>query len=334
MAECSAVREQMPELLVESLAPGLREDAHQHIEECAECGSEWAGFRTTWMAMGDLPERSVPLRVRDEFLQQIEALAPKPVVVPFRQRRIFLPMAQAAAVVILVGGSFLAGQRNSAPGPLPQASARLDLVQQLPFNIAESRVIPASQINPDIQGRPDIQNVRFMEVPEKNNEVGIAFDLKSHVTITGRRDDPSVINLLSYVMQNREHTSQARSSAIQWVKDNYTSTGDADPQIVKALANVLKNDTHEGVRINAVEALKSLPGTLAPEARAALIDALRNDPNPAVRIKAVDALANLAQSGAPMDTATVDTLREKASQNDENLYVRVKAAEALNQINL
>lgn len=284
--------------------------------------------------MGDFPERTVPPRIRAAFLQQIEALAPRPVVVPFRQRQLFRPLAQAAALVILVGGSFIAGQRIQAPGPVPASSARLDSVQQLPFNIAESRVIPASQINPDIQGRPDIQNVRFMEVPEKDNEVGIAFDLKSHVTITGRRDDPSVINLLSYVMQNREHTTQARSSAIQWVQDNYTSTGDADPQIVRALANVLKNDTHEGVRIKAVETLKSLPGTLAPEARAALIDALKNDPNPAVRIKAVDALANLAQAGAPMDTATVDTLRAKASQDDENLYVRVKAAEALNQINL
>jgi len=324
----------MPELLVESLDPALREDAHKHIEECAVCGTEWAGFRSTWIALGAFPERAVPPRVRAAFLQQIDAIAPRPVVVPFRQRRVFRQVAQAAAVVILVGGSFFAGQRISTPSVNRGAPARLDAVQQLPFNIAESRVISASQINPDIQGRPDIQNVRFMEVPDKDNEVGIAFDLKSHVTITGRRDDPSVINLLSYVMQNREHTTQARSSAIQWVQDNYTSTGDADPQIVRALANVLKNDTHEGVRIKAVETLKSLPGTLAPEARAALIDALRNDPNPAVRIKAVDALANLAHSGAPMDAATVDTLREKAAQDDENLYVRVKAAEALNQINL
>jgi len=332
MAECSAVRERMPELLVESLTPGLREEAHQHIEDCAECGSEWSGFRATWIAMEDFPERTVPPRVRAAFLQQIDALTPKPVVVPFRQRGFFRPLAQAAAVVILVGGSFVAGQRISAPDPLPGNPAVVDSVQLIP--IAENRIIRASQVNPDIQGSPDIQNVRFLEVPDKNNEVGIAFDLKSHVTVTGRRDDPSVINLLSYVMQNREHTTQARSSAIQWVQDNYTSTGDADPEIVKALANVLKNDTHEGVRIKAVETLKSLPGTLAPEARAALIDALKNDPNPAVRIKAVDALANLAQAGAPMDAATVDTLRAKASQDDENLYVRVKAAEALNQINL
>jgi len=33
-----------------------------------------------------------------------------------------------------------------------------------------------------------------------------------------------------------------------------------------------------------------------------------------------------------LDPDMVDTLRRKASQNDENVYVRVKAAEALSSI--
>jgi HEAT repeat protein len=33
-----------------------------------------------------------------------------------------------------------------------------------------------------------------------------------------------------------------------------------------------------------------------------------------------------------LDPAAVDMLRQKASQDDENLYVRVKAAEALSNI--
>ena len=66
--------------------------------------------------------------------------------------------------------------------------------------------------------------------------------------------------------------------------------------------------------------------------KAALIQALKSDPNPAVRIKAVEALANLARSGATLDAATLDTLRQKAVQDNENVYVRVKAAEALSSI--
>jgi HEAT repeat protein len=72
---------------------------------------------------------------------------------------------------------------------------------------------------------------------------------------------------------------------------------------------------------------------VALETREALIEALKNDPNPAVRIKAVEALANLARTGA-LDVNTIDTLRQKASQPDENLYVRAKAAEVLGNIRM
>ena len=122
------------------------------------------------------------------------------------------------------------------------------------------------------------------------------------------------------------------------------------PEIANALAKVLRNDSHEGVRIRAVDTLTTLPPTVGSQARDALIEALKSDPNPAVRIKAVEALANMARNGETLDPAMVDTLREKASQNDENLYVRnarfdrrrrivdarlyvrVKAAEALSNI--
>ena len=86
------------------------------------------------------------------------------------------------------------------------------------------------------------------------------------------------------------------------------------------------------MRIRAVDTLTTLSGPGSESTRDALIEALKSDPNPAVRIKAVEALANMARSGSTFDTATVDTLRQKAAQDDENLYVRVKAAEVLSSI--
>jgi HEAT repeat protein len=61
---------------------------------------------------------------------------------------------------------------------------------------------------------------------------------------------------------------------------------------------------------------------------------VQNDPNTNVRLKAVEALAHLAVVPEGFDSATVETLRKKASQGDENPYLRVKAAEALSQMNL
>jgi len=237
----------------------------------------------------------------------------------------------AAAVVVLVGGSWFAGHR-SAPLQIAPSQATINSVIPAQFAIAESRVIPAAQISPVIQGRPDIENVRFIDDNPADSDVAVSFDIKSHMTVTGQPGDKTMVRLLRYVLENEDHMTPSRSRAIDWVRQAYTDRGAADPEIAEALANVLRNDSHEGVRIKAVETLKALPPAFSAETRLALIQALKSDPNPAVRIKAVEALANMVQGGSRPDQATVDTLRQKASQDDENLYVRVKAAEALRKL--
>src|SRR2546425_11317470 len=108
MSECDLMRESMPLLLTESLDPARRELAHQHIERCAACNSEWLGFRETWRMMGDLPEVEVPARVRERFLASIPVVDEN-VVIPFRNRPAARRLAQAAAVVPLVGTSYWVG---------------------------------------------------------------------------------------------------------------------------------------------------------------------------------------------------------------------------------
>jgi hypothetical protein len=321
----------MPLLLTESLDPVRREMTHQHIERCAACASEWTGYRETWRAMGDLPEVEVPAHVRERFLASIPNITEGGTVVPFTRRPLTRRLAEAAAVVLLVGASYWVGQRG-APLRLQPTPATINSVAAAPYSIAESRVLSANSINPNIEGRPDIQNVSFVDRNPNDDEIGLSFDITSHVTVTGKPTDKSMVRLLRYVLENEDHTSPSRSRAIDWVRTTYSQPGNADPEITQALANVLRNDQHQGVRIQAVDTLKRMPGAMANDTREALIDALKSDPNPAVRIKAVEALANLARSGAVMDAATLDTLRQKASQNDENLYVRVKAAEALSSI--
>jgi len=321
------MRESMPLLLTESLDPARREMTHQHIERCAACGAEWAGYRDTWQSLADLPEVEVPASLKSRFLASVDELDSP--VVPFKRPAESRPrarwLAQAAAAVIIAGGSYWVGHRSTpiqiAPSPAIVA----------PYSIAESRVLPASAISPDIEGRPDIQNVSFLDSNANNDDVGLSFDITSHVTVHGRPTDKSMVRLMRYVLENEARTP-SRSRAIDWVKTTYSRPGNGNPEIADALATVLRSDSHEGVRIKAVETLNRMPASVSSDTREALIQALKSDPNPAVRIKAVEALANLARSGATFDSATVDTLRQKAVQGDENVYVRVKAAEALSSI--
>lgn len=330
MSECDFMRESMPLLLTESLDPVRREQTHQHIERCPVCNAEWTHYRDTWRLLGDLPEVEVPPQVRQRFLAAAGLSSTN--VVSFRRRVPLKWIAEAAAVVVIAGGSFYAGHR--APVRLQQTQATLNNVTPIstPYSLAESRVLPAADISPNIQGRPDIENVSFVDNNPNDPVIGVSFDITQHVTVTGKPTDKGMVHLLRYVLENEDHLTPSRSRTIDWVRTTYSRPGNENPEIAEALANVLRNDEHEGVRIKAVDALKTMSGPVANDTISALIDALKSDPNPAVRIKAVEALANLARSGAALDAATLDTLRQKASQNDENAYVRVKAAEALSNV--
>lgn len=335
MAECSAVSESMPMLLTESLDAARRETTHQHIEGCAVCTDEWNAYRETWDVMGDLPEVEVPARVKSEFLRRAGVGQELPAnVVPFHKKQSFKWIAQAAAVAVLVGGGFFAGNRtaprvNATPAtltdvrPIERVSAKQSL--------AETRVLDADTLSPEIQGRPNISNVQFLDENTNDNQIAVSFDVTSRWTVNGNPRDKSMVRLLSYMLEN-DSAMTPRSSAMEWVRQTYSDPTYADPEIAQSLAKVLRNDAHEGVRIRAIETLTTLPPAVASQTRDALIQALKSDPNPAVRIKAVEALANMARNGTTLDPTMVDTLRQKASQDDENLYVRVKAAEALSNI--
>ncbi|HEY6137193.1 MAG TPA: HEAT repeat domain-containing protein [Thermoanaerobaculia bacterium] len=344
MSDCTLMREQMPLLLTESLDPVRRETTHQHIEQCAACGEEWTGYRETWSFLEQLPELEVPPRMKQEFLNRVNPPVESADVVPFRRRPAFRWLAQAAAVVVIAGGSYLAGHRTTTSSttvfdkPATQTTTEAKITSATPyqpaaFSIAESRVLPANSISPVIEGRPDIQNVSFTQLNAPDDQIGVSFDITSHMTVTGRPTDKTMVRLMRYVLENEDRMAPSQSRAIDWVRSTYSQPGNADPEITRALANVLRNDTHEGVRIKAVETLTNLPaGGATSDSREALIQALKTDPNPAVRLKAVEALSNLLKKGGQADPATLDTLRAKAAQDDENMYVRVKAAEALGSV--
>jgi hypothetical protein len=347
MPECSAMRENMPFLLTESLDPVRRESAHQHIENCAVCSAEWNAYRETWTMLDELPVLEVPQRVKASFLARAgisEAPAPQIAspatsnVVPFHRRGAFKWVAQAAAVAVLVGGAYFAGDRNADRIQPTQAS--IDSVTPLeratasgitPVSLAETRVLDANALSPEIQGRPVIRNVQCVDCDGTDGQIAVAFDVTTRWTVTGHPKDKSMLRLSSYMLEN-EDAATPRSDALESLRRMYSDPAHADPEIANALAKVLSSDAHEGVRIDAVETLTHLPGAVSTQTRDALIQALKSDPNPAVRLKAVEALANMLRDGAVLEPTEVDVLRQKALQEDENPYVRVKVAEALSTI--
>src|SRR4051794_11815730 len=170
MPDCHSMRENMPLLLTESLDPVERELTHQHIETCSMCVAEWSAYKETWSILDTLPELDVPARVKQRFLGEVSPASIKQNVVPFRRRSAARWFAQAAAVVIIAGGAFYGGRRTTPQIQLKPSEARVtDIQPAAPFySIAESRVLPAASISPQIEGRPDIQNVQFTDASPSN----------------------------------------------------------------------------------------------------------------------------------------------------------------------
>src|SRR5581483_3278408 len=171
MSECDFMRESMPLLLTESLDPVRREQAHSHIERCPTCGEEWNGCRESWRMLGELPEVEVPPAVKERFLASIGEEAPAATVVSFWRRTSVRWMARAAAVVVLVGGSYYAGHRG-APLQLEPTPATINSVAPaVRYSIAESRVIPATAVSPTIEGRPNIHNISFIDTNPSDDDI-------------------------------------------------------------------------------------------------------------------------------------------------------------------
>jgi len=284
-----------------------------HLAGCRACRAEASAIEETWAALGDdrdaemtpeFRERSL-LLLEDEMMRlRIRAFRPKPRTVP--------NLARAAALLLAVLAGYLAarglpGARRKAPEP-PTAASRL----------------------PDLSESPRLSNVSYRPA-DKEGRIGVSFDMSSRQDFVARPEDPAMAKLLSYLVARNAETAGEKSRAIELVSANYGRSGAvASPDIVQALTATLRNDPNPGVRKKAADALASF--RMSPEIRGAFLHALRNDRNPAIRVVAVDRLAAAAKE-AP-DAQTIDTLREKAFDSQENGFVRAKAASALKAIDL
>jgi hypothetical protein len=241
----------------------------------------------------------------------------------FRPRRTGLvrPLAQAAALVAAgsLGWVIARTAAPSAPGAAVPAAR--------PAASASSPAGSAA-LGPDLGTNPRLSNVSY-EPAGPDGKVAVAFDVTTRRAVSGRPEDPEVAKLLAYLVAHNAETAGEKSRAIQLVSEHYGAGHAApSPEIVAALTNTLKKDANPGVRKKAADALASL--TMTPEIRAAFLDSLKSDKNPAVRLVAVDALAAAAKQSP--DANTIESLREKAVDPQENGFVRAKAASALKAI--
>jgi hypothetical protein len=293
-----------------------RQDFERHLAACARCTAALPRIEETWEALGADRDATVTPEFRSRTLALLHDEIDRQRIREFRPRtRVVRSLGRAAALVAAAAAGFVISRAGSRS--LPAAAT------------ASLPAAGAARSAPDLAGNPRLSNVAYRTDPD--GRVGIEFDATTRHSVEGRPGDPEVSRLLAYLLSRNSETAGEKSRAIELVSGHSgAGTGIASPDIVRALAATLKRDRNPGVRKKAAEALASFLST--PEIRAALLEALANDPNPGVRLVAVEALA--ASARETPDPKTIQSLREKAVDPQENGFVRARAASALKAIDL
>ncbi len=317
--ECRDVVEAAVARMAGALPPDLETDLDRHCADCERCRLESASVEAAWNRLGEDADAPLTPEFRREALARLEAETLRRKVVRLRERSTGTRLARVAALAAAAAAGFLLSRLTPRTGP-PGAGT----VASRP---APGAVAPAGL--PDFSRHPRLANVSY-SAPDASGRIGISFDATSHETVVGRPGDTPVTELLAYLMSGAADCEGTRGKAIDLVSQHYGDATPPSPQIVSVLAETLKKDRNPGVRKKAAEALAQLNPT--PETRDAFVAALKSDTNPAIRMIAIDGLAKAAS--ALKDPATIETLRERASDSRENGYVRVKAASALKRIDL
>jgi hypothetical protein len=314
--ECNDVVTRAIERLADAGATRDDRALDMHLESCAACRAEVEAAENACERLGADPDATIDPAFRRATLAMLEAETLRRRVVPLRSR---VDAGAPGAATLVTGVGNRPRARASRPGRLGPAST----VPSRPGG-----TIDADRSIPDLS-RPGSPTSRSSRRTRPAGS-GSSFDVTTRYTVVGKPNDKGVSDVLAYMVSGSGANEGARGKAIDLVSQHYAGETPVSPQIVATLADTLRHDKNPGVRKKAAEALAQMPPT--PEIRDAFLVALKSDTNPAVRIVAVEALANAATN--LRDPAAIETLREKANDDRETGYVRVKAAKALQRINL
>lgn len=195
------------------------------------------------------------------------------------------PAFRLALAVLLVAVGFWGGRRSAGPAEPPAAAVRA-----VTFDPATGTLA-----------------FRVQTLDER--------------TVTGRPGDPAIRRLMQAALRTPENPG-ARLDAIRALDALAPAP---DSALVEALAGLLTDEPNDGIRIQALRALRTLHRRhpLTPTLKRTLLDVLRRPNPPALRIEALQALTE----GAVLDQELTGAL--EAMRHDTNAFIRYRAGQVL-----
>lgn len=213
-----------------------------------------------------------------------------------------------AAVLVAVG--FLLGRR---PSGSTEAIEDLALARA-PVQAEHGTISPA------------FAGVQSVEFDPASGTVEIQYNTVNEVAVRGLPGDAAVQALLEQALLD-DTNPVARLYAAKALQAAPSTQAAPDSQLVAALTFLLENERNEGIRLQAIEALRTLyrQTPLSTAARQSLLNVLLHDENSALRIEALELLTERARASQELATY-LDAVRE-----DPNDFIRLQVQNLLSR---
>ena len=304
---CDSTAKLIPLYFYGELLPEEEDRVEAHLFECPACAREAERQRTVAAALDARGLEPPPVLLRDcraDLMAAIAGGAPREAsqknpwtlfleALGFTVHGMFRYRQPVGAVALMAVG-FFAARFTTFWAPLHIGATQAGLATDNVFSTVRS-------VQPDTAGH-----------------VQIVLDETRRKVVSGGMDDQNIQRIL--LAGAHEDNPAVRVEAVNLLKDRCSSS----TEVRDALLNALLNDRNPGVRLKALEGLKSLAGD--PGVRKTLAQVLLADDNPAVRMQAVDLLVT------HRDDAIVGVLQHLV-QREDNGYVRLKCEKALKEMN-
>jgi HEAT repeats/Putative zinc-finger len=186
------------------------------------------------------------------------------------------------------------------------------------WRLAQQRVSIGDSDNVVVPQRPQVANVASIDSVEtdpSSNQVTIKYDTLRPQTVKGSAGDPQIQQLLLLAAHNRD--SDVRLDSIDLLKNKAQ-----DNDVRDALISALRYDKNPGVRLKALDGLKSYVKDDV-HVRDAVLEALLHDNNAGVRSEAISLL-----DPVKADTSVREALEVLAAR-DPNQYIKTQSRKYL-----
>ncbi len=304
--------------LLNELSDDQMKELHKHMIDCSRCQAEYDSL-TQYFAVID---KNKPDSVDEQFLHDAR-----------RQFRTKLDYELSRQTVIekifhsiqkyfwLNKGAVFTGAFSLAAGLV---------IGYFVFSSGATGMNFFTGENGGRAGKQIITNVRFLSSDAASDEVNFVFDAVRQVKMKGKLSDPEIQKILADALVNEKNPG-ARITTVSALANQVSENKAPNPKVKDALISALKYDNNPGVRREALKALLEMP--YDNRINDCLLFVLQHDKNSGLRIAAINGLTLAKMNGQAINQETLNVLNQKV-KNDDNEYVRIRAASLLKEENI